>query len=147
MYGWREGAKWGLFAPLYSLAGPQNRTYFDLSDSFRVRVLGNPHAGFYAFRKIEGSKSASKSWGFTLRLLLALLTAQNTNKAAYLIPATRGSYGSHSYGARGSRHLASQRSQKYYDRWKLLWRGDLTAFVTLTKPQLGPITKPTKQPK
>ena len=34
VYGWREGAKWGLFAPLYSLAGPQNRTYFDLSDSF-----------------------------------------------------------------------------------------------------------------
>jgi hypothetical protein len=34
VYGWREGAKWGFFAPLYSLAGPQNRTYFDLSDSF-----------------------------------------------------------------------------------------------------------------
>ena len=32
--GWCEGTKWGLFAPLYSLAGPQNRTYFDLSDSF-----------------------------------------------------------------------------------------------------------------
>ena len=32
VYGWREGAKWGFFAPLYSLAGPQNRTYFDLSD-------------------------------------------------------------------------------------------------------------------
>ena len=41
VYGWREGAKWGLFAPLYSLAGPQNRTYFDLSDSFRERILGN----------------------------------------------------------------------------------------------------------
>ena len=35
VYGWREGAKWGFFAPLYSLAGPQNRTYFDLSVSFR----------------------------------------------------------------------------------------------------------------
>jgi hypothetical protein len=34
VYGWRERAKWGFFAPLYSLAGPQNRTCFDLSDSF-----------------------------------------------------------------------------------------------------------------
>jgi hypothetical protein len=41
VYGWREGAKWGFFAPLYSLAGPQNRTYFDLSDSFRRVILGN----------------------------------------------------------------------------------------------------------
>jgi hypothetical protein len=34
VYGWREGAKWGFFAPLYLLAGRQHRTYFDLSDSF-----------------------------------------------------------------------------------------------------------------
>ena len=38
VYGWRQGAKWGFFAPLYSLAGPQNRTYFDLSDSFSETV-------------------------------------------------------------------------------------------------------------
>ena len=39
VYGWREGAKWGFFAPLYSLAGSQNKTYFDLSDSFSDNVL------------------------------------------------------------------------------------------------------------
>ena len=38
VYGWREGAKWGFFAPLYSLAGPQNRIYFDLSDSFSMKL-------------------------------------------------------------------------------------------------------------
>jgi hypothetical protein len=43
VYGWREGAKWGFFAPLYSLAGPQNRTYFDLSDSFRRDIPGNSY--------------------------------------------------------------------------------------------------------
>ena len=41
VYGWCEGAEWGFFVPLYSLAGPQNRSYFDLSDSFRGGLLGN----------------------------------------------------------------------------------------------------------
>jgi len=47
----------GLVCPLYSLAGPQNRTYFDLSDSFRETVRkvsetlpaepnGSPRSGF-----------------------------------------------------------------------------------------------------
>jgi hypothetical protein len=54
VYGRREGAKWGFFAPLYSLAGPQNRTYFDLSDSFRVRIFGKLASGIYAIRKPPG---------------------------------------------------------------------------------------------
>jgi hypothetical protein len=53
VYGWREGAKWGFFAPLYSLAGPQNRTYFDLSDSFRRGVLGNWASGMTDSRKLR----------------------------------------------------------------------------------------------
>ena len=51
VYGWREGAKWDFFAPLYSLAGPQNKTYFDLSDSFRRGVPGNWASGIYDSRK------------------------------------------------------------------------------------------------
>jgi len=50
VYGWREGAKWGVFAPLYSLAGPQNRTYFDLSDSF-CRKLDSPALASVCFQE------------------------------------------------------------------------------------------------
>jgi hypothetical protein len=45
VYGWRVGAEWGFFAPLYSLAGSQNRTYFDLSDSLSCCGLASATEG------------------------------------------------------------------------------------------------------
>ena len=62
VYGWREGAKWGLFAPLYSLAGPQNRTYFDLSDSFRREILGNWASGTGCSRKLRDVGIVPPEW-------------------------------------------------------------------------------------
>ena len=57
VYGWREGAKWGFFAPLYSLAGPQNRIYFDLSDSLRRVIPGN---WTFSFRESTEARHLSR---------------------------------------------------------------------------------------